>query len=38
MDWYISFNDIFKGIVIAIPVWLIYLIIKIKFLEWKENW
>ena len=38
MDWYVSFNDVLKGIIIAIPVWLIYIVIKIKFLEWKETW
>ena len=27
-----------RGVLLAIPIWVIYLMIKIKFLEWKEKW
>ena len=34
MNWYELFNATWKGILLAIPVWVCYLIIKIKIMEW----
>ena len=38
IDLYLLWSAIWKGALIAMPIWFIYIAIKIKFLEWKETW
>ena len=38
MDIYELWSATWRGVLLAIPVWIIFLIIKAKFLEWKETW
>ena len=38
IDLYILWNAICKGFMIAVPVWLCYIVLKIKVLDWKEYW
>jgi hypothetical protein len=34
MDWYRLFNAVWQGVLIAIPVWIVYIAIKIQITEW----
>ena len=38
IDLYVLWTAIWQGGLIAIPIWIVYLAFKIKFLEWKEYW
>ena len=37
MSWYELFNVTWKGILLAIPIWIVYIMIKIKVLEWMKS-
>ncbi len=37
MSWYELFNATWKGILLAIPIWIVYIMIKIKVLEWMKS-
>ncbi len=38
IDLYFMSIVILKGIAIAIPIWICYIGLKIKFIDWKETW
>lgn len=37
MDWSHLFSSIVLGVLIAIPIWIVYILIKIKILDWKNK-
>ena len=38
IDLYTLWSATWRAMLIAIPIWIIYIMIKIKFLAWKETW
>ena len=38
VDLFKLWTAVWQGVLIAIPIWIVYLMLKIKFLEWKEYW
>ena len=38
IDLYVLWSATWKGVLLAIPIWIVYIMLKIKFLDWKENW
>ncbi len=37
MDWSLLWSATWRGVLLAIPTWIVYIMIKIKVLEWWEK-
>ena len=37
IDLYMLWGAIWRGVLIAIPIWVMYIVIKIKFLDWYDK-